>query len=152
MIGEHGVSRVVGGSKNTSLSSITGTVSTSSKFLAALTLVLHSRGFLFSVISSTGADKNGLDDLLDLVDGFLSNVAHVAFLGFFRLRNKLADVFYVDKGPREIVVVTDDLEPCGLGWESCSAMDVEDCFFDAGKFVEIIDCLSGVWAMWIGGE
>ena len=24
--------------------------------------------------------------------------------------------------------------------------------FNAGQFVDIIDCLRGVWAMWIGGE
>ena len=42
-------------------------------------------------------------------------VAHVAFLGSFQLRNKLVDVFNVDKGPREIVSVTDALDPGGLG-------------------------------------
>ena len=31
-------------------------------------------------------------------------------------------------------------------------MEVTYCFFDVGQLVDIIDCLGGVWAKWIGGE
>ena len=79
-------------------------------------------------------------------------VAHVAFLGFFRIRKKLFDVIYVGKRPGEIVVIVDALEPGGLGCDSSGAMEVSDCFFKAGQVLDIIDCLGGVWAMRIGGK
>ena len=73
--------------------------------------------------------------------------AHVVFLGFLPLKKKLVDVNYVDEGPGEIVVIPDAIEPVGFGWESYGVMEVAHFFFNAGQFVDIIDCLGWVWVM-----
>ena len=68
LIGEHGFSGVVGGNKNIFSISIAGTEANTLQFCSALTLVPHSREDSFSVSSSTGVGKKGLDGPFGLVE------------------------------------------------------------------------------------
>ena len=66
-------------------------------------------------------------------------------LRFLRLGEIFVDILNIDDGPQQVVIVTDALEPGGLGGETCRTMEVAYGFFDAGEFVHIIDGF-----MWVG--
>ena len=61
------------------------------------------------------------------------------FLRFLRLGEIFVDILNIDDGPRQVVIITDALEPGGLGGETCRTMEVVYGFSDAGEFVHIID-------------
>ena len=48
-------------------------------------------------------------------------------------------IFDIDEGPGEIVACSDASEPGGLCRETCGAVEVPDCAFNAWEFVNIVD-------------
>ena len=48
--------------------------------------------------------------------------SHVAFLGFFGLREEFVDVFNVHEGPGKVVAFTDGLKPLTFYGEARSSM------------------------------
>ena len=60
-------------------------------------------------------------------------------LRFLRLGKIFVEIINIDEGLRKVVIVTDALEPGGLGGETYRTMDVAYGFSDAGEFVHVID-------------
>ena len=74
----------------------------------------------------------------------LLDVPHVALLGLVGLREVFEHSLGREVGPRVVVPGSDGLEPCCLGWKSCTTMEVADDFFCGREFVDIVDGFLGL--------
>ena len=76
----------------------------------------------------------------------LALVAHVSFLGLLQLRKKIVDILDGDKGPCEVVALSDALEPGCLCGEFFGAVKISYCCFGSGELVYVVDCVNCTWA------
>ena len=51
------------------------------------------------------------------------------------------DVVYCGEGPGQVVVMADAFEPHNFGGKNSSGVEIPDYALDAGKFIDIMDCL-----------
>ena len=72
-------------------------------------------------------------------------VAHMYFLSFLRLGKKILDILDVDKGPCEVVVLSDDFETGYLCGETGGAVEISNFWFNTGDLVEIVDHFHCIW-------
>ena len=58
---------------------------------------------------------------------------------------KLAGIIDGAEGPCEVVSHADDLDTSFFGGETCSAVEIADCYFDVGELVDSVDDFHGAW-------
>ena len=56
------------------------------------------------------------------------------------------DILDVNKGPCDIVALSDDFGPGCLLGESSSAVEIPNCWFYAGELVDVVYCFHCIWA------
>ena len=61
--------------------------------------------------------------------------AHMSVLCFLQLGKYFVDILDVDKGPCEVVSLSDAFEPCFRFGETGGALEISNCWFDAGELV-----------------
>ena len=72
-------------------------------------------------------------------------VAHVSFLNLLRLGKEFVEILDSDKGPCEVVDLSDNIEPGCLCGEAGGSMEVLNFWFDDGEIVDIVDCFHYTW-------
>ena len=66
-------------------------------------------------------------------------VSHVSFLSSLRLGKEFVEILDSDKGPCEVVALSDAFDPGCLCEENGGAVEILSCWFDTGELVDIVN-------------